>query len=586
MLTRTLEFDTRAAAGDVIPATIATTTHVDRGSYIEELAITPDAIDLSRAPLPVIESHDSGSVNVATAENLRIEGGKLRADIRFGSSTRARELLADVKARVVRNLSIGYAVTAWKDLPNRVRRAIAWQPHEVSIVSVPADPAAQFFRGLPMTTEVENLSRSQRLAAAKAAQFQDEETLLQRHAVSDERKRVAKILERANGSELLTDLVAKAVNGDMSAEEFADRATTIEQTSAMRSQPEILRMESSSPKIEAARWFDPTTRKAIRTLTRTEKLHDGKSPGYDLGDFVRAMVLGARTDIQKRAMSEGTATAGGHLVPTPLANDVIDKLRAASVSFTAGATTIPMDSQTLKIARVTQDPTPSWLAEAASMSATDAAFDAVTLTAKTLRCLIVVSRELIEDAPNFNDVLMGICARTFAAELDRVCLVGSGSGAEPLGLFGTSGIGSVSMGANGATVADYDELIDSLVTLGTANAAQPTAWIMAPRTGGQLAKLKATDNQPLIAPAKVAAFPMLETSGIPVNQTQGTSTDCSTILTGYFPDLLVGMRREFELELHRDLYAATHQVAFTASLRADVQFARPANFCRIVGLRA
>jgi hypothetical protein len=50
-----------------------------------------------------------------------------------------------------------------------------------------------------------------------------------------------------------------------------------------------------------------------------------------------------------RALNEGTATAGGHLVPTPLAARVIDLIRNASVVNRVGATTVPMMTSTLKI---------------------------------------------------------------------------------------------------------------------------------------------------------------------------------------------------------------------------------------------
>ncbi|MDX1656765.1 MAG: phage major capsid protein, partial [Candidatus Competibacteraceae bacterium] len=59
---RKLEFD-RAAANDerrTVPVTLSTTYPVDRGGWLEVLDHSPESVDLSRAPLPVIESHDNG----------------------------------------------------------------------------------------------------------------------------------------------------------------------------------------------------------------------------------------------------------------------------------------------------------------------------------------------------------------------------------------------------------------------------------------------------------------------------------------------------------------------------------------------
>ena len=54
----------------------------------------------------------------------------------------------------------------------------------------------------------------------------------------------------------------------------------------------------------------------------------------------------------ERALSEGTLTAGGHLVPTPLSARVIDLARNQTRVFQAGAQTVPMTAQTLKLAPV------------------------------------------------------------------------------------------------------------------------------------------------------------------------------------------------------------------------------------------
>jgi hypothetical protein len=74
-------------------------------------------------------------------------------------------------------------------------------------------------------------------------------------------------------------------------------------------------------------------------------------------------------------LAKGSVGAGGAFVPAPLSAEVIDLLRARSVAFAAGAKTVPMTSQTLKFARVS-DPT----------------FEAVTLTAHSW-ALIVKVRE-------------------------------------------------------------------------------------------------------------------------------------------------------------------------------------------------
>lgn len=156
-LQRTITLDIRGANEEArtMPAVISSEYPVDRGDYQEILSHARDAVDLSRAPLPLIESHNAQSVNIGLVQELRIDGDKLRGLVRLGKSTRAAELWADIKAGIVSGLSIGYRVSEWLDEGARVT-ATRWQPFEVSLVSIPADPTAGLNRsheGYTMTTE-------------------------------------------------------------------------------------------------------------------------------------------------------------------------------------------------------------------------------------------------------------------------------------------------------------------------------------------------------------------------------------------------------------------------------------------------
>jgi len=452
-------------------------------------------------------------------------------------------------------------------------------------------------------TEDQTMTRSQRRAVARQDAQSAEALAATWPAERDELLRVNQIRERAAGipddgtfRQMVDDAIAKKTSADV----FAMQCSEYEQRMPW------LKPGSSDVAIRAAYhggkpakrphsgWVDRQGRE-VRVYAPQERMADDFSvppetgklfEGLTLGTYMRALAVGPRNDVEKRALSEGTASAGGHMVPTPLAPGLIDQLRAESVLIRAGARTVNMSEQTLKMARVLSSPVPGWYAEAASMSPSDPSFEGVTLTAKTLRCLVVSSRELAADAPNFDQQIAQLLRSALALELDRAGLVGSGSGAEPLGLFGSSGIATVSMGTNGATITNYDSLVDVVTAIRTANGPQPTAYIMAPRTGGQLGKLKATDNQPLVPPERIRSITQLETTSIPVNQTQGTSTDASTILAGDFSQLMIGLRQEVTVEVSNLGYMPTHQLAFVASLRADIAMVHAASFGRVTGLRA
>lgn len=148
----------------------------------EVLVHTPEAVDLSRAPLPLITAHDQKNTPVGLVEGLCVVGGKLRGTLRFGTNQRANELWNDVVAGIVRNLSIGYQILDFVQ-DGDVFRATSWQPFEVSIVAVPADATVGIGRSLTkentMHTNTETTAvqtRSQRKAVARAENREEEIT--------------------------------------------------------------------------------------------------------------------------------------------------------------------------------------------------------------------------------------------------------------------------------------------------------------------------------------------------------------------------------------------------------------------------
>ena len=72
--------------------------------------------------------------------------------------------------------------------------------------------------------------------------------------------------------------------------------------------------------------------------------------GYLTGDWG-----GSSLELKTMASS-----AAGAILPTPIAGRIIDLARNQAVVFRAGATTVPMSTPTLKIARLTGDVTAGW----------------------------------------------------------------------------------------------------------------------------------------------------------------------------------------------------------------------------------
>lgn len=312
---------------------------------------------------------------------------------------------------------------------------------------------------------------------------------------------------------------------------------------------------------------------------------DHELDGVGFGDFVLGVATG-QWDVSpdvRNAMTVGTQTAGGHLVPAPLAGRVIDRARAMTRVLQAGALIVPMESATLKMARVAGDPSAAWHSEMATIAASDMTFDAVTFTAQSLASRVQVSRELWEDAPNLNEVLEEAFAAQFALTVDRAALYGSGTAPEPRGVKNVAAVTKTPLGANGATPT-WDALIDSAYRVKGQNF-DPGAFIYAPRTGQTLAKAKDSQLRYLDPPAALDGITRYETNQVPVDLTVGTSTDTSDVFTGVWPELLIGVRTELVLQVLTERSADVGAFEILAWWRGDVQVARPAAFDVVTGAR-
>lgn len=75
-----------------------------------------------------------------------------RAIVRFGRSPRAEEILRDVLDGIRKHVSVGYLVHQVEVIGQRdagpLYRATDWEPIEISIVSIPADPSVGIGRAL------------------------------------------------------------------------------------------------------------------------------------------------------------------------------------------------------------------------------------------------------------------------------------------------------------------------------------------------------------------------------------------------------------------------------------------------------
>jgi HK97 family phage major capsid protein len=285
----------------------------------------------------------------------------------------------------------------------------------------------------------------------------------------------------------------------------------------------------------------------------------------ELGRFIRGVVTGEwgpGDDIEKRTATEGVGADGGYFVSPALSARVIDLARNQSALIRAGAITIPMKTSELTLVKTTEDPVGYYRDELESITLSDGAYEPVNLKAQTLGARVLVSEELMQDAPNFGSVLENQLAQTLALKMDLSGITGTGAG-EPLGLLNTDGLQDIV----GGTLTNYDEFINLLADIEEANGA-PTRVVYSPAVKEKLALLLDGQGLQLVRPHELEPVKILVS-------TQCPATDA---LMGGFDNVILGMRAQVKVEFSRATTAAFSQygVEVRATLRHDWATTRPA----------
>ncbi|MFC5498140.1 prohead protease/major capsid protein fusion protein [Caenimonas terrae] len=214
--------------------------------YEEELAVEPDAVDMSRfeaGTVQVLDGHNMyGGVGaiLGVATRGSIENGQGIATLRLSGNPDNAGIVGDIRDGIIRAISFGYSVQKYEitraiDRTDGVNmplyRAVAWTPQEISFVPVPADANAstrsQPKHGVPceFTTRAAAHSSKEPTMTEAELQAQRDQEAATRAAAATAAATAAQTAERQRSTDITALCARHAVPADQVQRYIADGTT-------------------------------------------------------------------------------------------------------------------------------------------------------------------------------------------------------------------------------------------------------------------------------------------------------------------------------------------------------------------------
>lgn len=592
-------------------------TPVDRWFGDEVLSHDAGAADLSRLndAAPLLWNHNRDDM-IGVVEKAWMGADKRGyAKVRFGTSAKADEILSDVRAGIIRNVSFGYQIN---EMVERVAdgkstyTATRWQPLEISLVSIPADNSVGLgrseteetrevvVRGIAPKEEVNTMTD---IAPAQPVDV----SAVRAEAVSAERARIDTINKLGERFEN-ADLARQLVEGGRSIEEA--RSAFLDSIGAK--QKPVDSGNSGVVDMSEREQRDYSVVRAINAAIARDwskaglELEASRELAKQLGRDTEGFFMPTNL---RTAYNVGTATQGGNLVATNLmAGSFIEVLRNKALMMSLGATTMTGLVGNVAIPRQTSQTQTYWVAEGSDLTEAEALFDQVTLSPKQIGALSQYSRlALQQTTPDIEAVVRNDLARVMALGIDSAIINGSGSSGQPRGILNTSGIGSVAMGTNGAAFVNgsastspsgLDQLIDLEGKLDIANALEgDLVYVTNAKVVSALKKLKdqyggylwTNDRDSTVQGTQgmINGYGVARTNQVPSNLTKGSGSSLSAMLFLRPSEVIVGMWGG--LEVLPNPYGSGYKsgaVDIRAMQTCDVSVRHPASFAAITDIIA
>lgn len=594
-----------------VEAALSSDTPLDRGFLTEILVHTPEAVNLIRAAegVALLLGHDPDR-QVGRVMDLQVVEGRLRGRLRFGNSQEARDVAADVRDGIRREISIGYT---WdeteRDEKEDVVRVTHWTLYEVSLVSIPADINVGVGRAAQAALQQPNQPP---IATGKERKMDEDEKKKQEAEAKAARERAVTEAREAETSRIREiTAIGKKFSREADAEKFITEGKSAQEfrNHVLDSMDKDKTKPASEKRAEDANvgLTDKEVRRysftrLFRYIANPEDRNVRDEAAFELecsaaaakkrgaqpeGIMVPADVLGRgvfpmmplnrmaaqQRQMVLRALSAGTATDGAELVADDLlAGSFIDVLRNRMVTARLGAFMLTDLVGDVQIPRKTSGATAAWIAtEGGDAAQSEPQFDQVALTPKTLGVWGEYTRKLLLQASlDVEALLRADLAAGMALAIDKAALYGSAASGQPRGVANQTGINTKTFTGANPTYAEVVEL-ETLVAADNADIGTLAYATSATKRGAFKTTEKATGTAQFVwEPGNTVNGHRCEIS----NQITGND-----VFFGNWADLLIGMWGG--LDVLRDPYtkALAGTVRIITHQSVDIAVRHPESFC-------